>query len=309
VPAPALLPRLSASHTATPGRWTSPTCVQNETASATATAPELAERRQLALRCRVDLDPVRRLRSRVGPMAWEAPRIWGVPGDDLEDDPDAGLGWVEESVEGEQAVADALQRLREGLVRFQGEAPPAREIHAATITLRANLASEEYPFPRLARAFACSGGTPGEDIELLIRAVAATVAPLRESCEVDPGVACAEAETEAQDSDQQDEDAEDDLPLDMDTEELDLEDWLALATAVVSEGSGAWLDPERLVQAAGLDPGSDDGWIKEGALVRALSLWEDLGMLDGGRVTQVGRWVLPRALARAWEGDFDQAGG
>jgi len=93
----------------------------------------------------------------------------------------------------------------------------------------------------------------------------------------------------------------------MDTEELDLEDWLALATAVVSQGSGAWLNPERLVQAAGLDPDSDDGWIKEGALVRALSLWEDLGMLDGGRVTQVGIWVVPRALARAWEGDFDQA--
>ncbi len=52
---------------------------------------------------------------------------------------------------------------------------------------------------------------------------------------------------------------------------------------------------ERLVAAAGLDPDSDEGWIKEGAFARALSLWEDLGVLNGGRLTRVGRWVLPRS--------------
>jgi hypothetical protein len=93
----------------------------------------------------------------------------------------------------------------------------------------------------------------------------------------------------------------------MDTEDLDLDDWLALVIAAAGRGPGAWVDPERLVAAAGLDPDSDEGWIKEGAFARALSLWEDLGMVDGGRPTRVGNWVLPRALARAWEGDFDQA--
>ncbi len=135
-----------------------------------------------------------------------------MTGDDLEDDPDTGLGWVDESVEGEQAAAEALHRLSGSLARFQGEAQPAREIQAAAITLRANLASEEYPSPQLARTFACGGGPPGEDPELLIRAVAATVAPRRESCEVDLAVAYAEAGTEAQDGDDQDEDADEDLP-------------------------------------------------------------------------------------------------
>lgn len=216
-------------------------------------------------------------------------RFGAVTGD-LQDDLDADLEWGEESDEGERARCEALHQLCEGLVRFRGEAPPAPELQAAAVKLRANLGSKEFPFPQLARALACSGGQPREDTELLIRAVAATVAPLPESYE-----------EELADS------GEEDIPLEMDTEELEPEDWLALVTTALTKGP-AWLDPERLVQAAGLDPESDDGWIKEGAFVRALSFWEDFGMLDGGRVTQVGRWVLPRALARAWEGDFDHAG-
>ena len=102
--------------------------------------------------------------------------------------------------------------------------------------------------------------------------------------------------------------AEEGLPLDMDTEDLELEDLLSLVITTVSRGPGAWVDPERLVAAAGLDPDSDEGWIKQGAFARALSLWEDLGMLDGGRLTRVGGWVLPRTLARVWEADFDHDG-
>jgi hypothetical protein len=48
---------------------------------------------------------------------------------------------------------------------------------------RANLGSKEYPFPQLVRALAGSGGQLREDTALLIRAVAATVAPLPESHE------------------------------------------------------------------------------------------------------------------------------
>lgn len=231
---------------------------------------------------------------------------------DNELDSDLGLGeqsdeWeldeCQLDAEWERARTEALHQLCEGLARLRGEAPPRPEIRAAAVKLRANLSSEAYPFPQLARALAGSSGQPlVEDAELLIRAVAATVAPLPESQE--PELADRGDQAEGA----EDEGAEDDLPLQIDTEELELEDWLALIIAVVRPGRAAQLDPERLVVVAGLDPDSDDGWIKEGAFVRALSLWEDLGMLDGGEVTQVGKWILPRALARAWEGDFDRAG-
>lgn len=231
---------------------------------------------------------------------------------DNELDSDLGLGeqsdeWeldeCQLDAEWERARTEALHQLCEGLARLRGEAPPRPEIRAAAVKLRANLSSEAYPFPQLARVLAGSSGQPlVEDAELLIRAVAATVAPLPESQE--PELADRGDQAEGA----EDEGAEDDLPLQIDTEELELEDWLALIIAVVRPGRAARLDPERLVVVAGLDPDSDDGWIKEGAFVRALSLWEDLGMLDGGEVTQVGKWILPRALARAWEGDFDRAG-
>lgn len=233
-------------------------------------------------------------------------------GDDDEVDSDLTFGgqpdeWEldewELNAEWERVRTEALHQLCEGLAWLRGEVPPGPGIRAAAVKLRANLGSEAYPFPQLARALARSSGQPlVEDAELLIRAVAATVAPLPES----------QGQELADDGDQaegaEDEGAEDDLPLQIDTEELDLEDWLALIMAAVRPGPAARLDPERLVVGAGLDPDSDDGWIKEGAFVRALSLWEDLGMLDGGEVTQVGKWTLPRALARAWEGDFDRAG-
>ncbi|HKF18628.1 MAG TPA: hypothetical protein VKF14_15735 [Candidatus Dormibacteraeota bacterium] len=229
----------------------------------------------------------------------------------FDDGLDADLGWAQESDQGEQGRTEALQRLREVLVQFRGAAPPARAIRAAAVRLRANLGSEEHPFRRLAR----SDFQPRDDTELLIHAVAATIAPPRESYEVDltdSGELAVHAEQatgarEAGDGDG-DWDAEDDFALDMDTEELELEDWLALVDAVVTQAPGAWVDSAELVRAAGLDPDSDDGWIKQGAFVRALSLWEDFGMLDGGRVTRVGEWVLPRALARAWERDLTRSG-
>jgi hypothetical protein len=241
------------------------------------------------------------------------PTIWSMTtADDDEFDSDLGLGeqsdqWeLDESeldADWERARTEALRQLCDGLAWLRGEAPPGPGIRAAAVKLRANLGSEAYPFPQLARALAGSSGQPPvEDAELLIRAVAATVAPLPESQEQEL------ADGGDQDEGAEDEGAEDDLPLEMDTEELELEDWLALIIAAVRPGPAARLDPERLVVAAAMDPDSDDGWIKEGAFVRALSLWEDLGMLDGGGVTQVGKWILPRALARAWEGDFDGAG-
>ncbi len=241
------------------------------------------------------------------------PTIWSMAiADDGELDSDLGLGeqsderelaeW-ELGAEWERARTEALHQLCEGLARLRGEAPPKPAIRAAAVKLRANLGSEAYPFPQLARALARSSGQPlVKDVELLIGAVAATVAPLPESQEQE----LADGGDQAEGA--EDEGAEADLPLEMDTEELELEDWLALIIAAERPGPAARLDPERLVVVAGLDPDSDDGWIKEGAFVRALSLWEDLGMLDRGGVTQVGKWILPRALARAWEGDFDRAG-
>ncbi|MGH2699716.1 MAG: hypothetical protein ACRDJL_11060 [Actinomycetota bacterium] len=226
----------------------------------------------------------------------------------MEDDLEQGLEWEDDDPEADEAFTEwervrteALQRLRESLVHLRGEPPPAEEVEAAAIALRANLASEDYPFPQLARALAAGGGRHVDDPELLVRAVAATLAPPQTFAEVprmDEEIAYNEIGVHA--------DLEEEGPsLDMDTDDLDVDDWLALVSAAVM-GPDPWVDPEQVVARAGLNPDSEEAWIKEGALSRALSLWEDLGMLDRGRVTSVGKWVLPRAVARELEGDFDQ---
>ncbi len=157
------------------------------------------------------------------------PTIWSMAiADDGELDSDLGLGeqsderelaeW-ELGAEWERARTEALHQLCEGLARLRGEAPPKPAIRAAAVKLRANLGSEAYPFPQLARALARSSGQPlVEDVELLIGAVAATVAPLPESQEQE----LADGGDQAEGA--EDEGAEADLPLEMDTEELELED-------------------------------------------------------------------------------------
>lgn len=191
---------------------------------------------------------------------------------DNELDSDLGLGeqsdeWeldeCQLDAEWERARTEALHQLCEGLARLRGEAPPRPEIRAAAVKLRANLSSEAYPFPQLARALAGSSGQPlVEDPELLIRAVAATVAPLPESQE--PELADRGDQAEGA----EDEGAEDDLPLQIDTEELELEDWLALIHRCREAGAGCTTGPRtpgrRRRPRSGLGR-----WVDQGRSVRS----------------------------------------
>ena len=86
-------------------------------------------------------------------------------------------------------------------------------------------------------------------------------------------------------------------------------DWLALVVGLVRRGVGAEATAEAwvadlhalpdLIDIEQEDP--DDAWAFESALSVLVPLWQTLGILDDrGRLTTLGRWGLPMALAEVW---------
>ena len=65
-------------------------------------------------------------------------------------------------------------------------------------------------------------------------------------------------------------------------------DWLGAILGVVRAGAGSDASPVSLVEAVRTCPEIEDA---------------------DDRLTPPGGWVLPRVLARAWHGDFDQPAG
>ena len=83
-------------------------------------------------------------------------------------------------------------------------------------------------------------------------------------------------------------------------------DLLRVVSMLCIEGVGADADAERLTRAVEPEQGTATVVTRE-AFDQAVATWREFGVVDDAtRLTPVGRWVLPRALARAWGGDFDQ---
>jgi hypothetical protein len=89
-------------------------------------------------------------------------------------------------------------------------------------------------------------------------------------------------------------------------------DWLGAVVGLVRAGVGASADPGALVTyinncpevEGAVDP--DEETLVELAFELLLPAWEAIGVVDARRrLTPLGRWGLPRALAWAWNGDFD----
>ena len=170
---------------------------------------------------------------------------------------------------------------REVLRRALGEpVPPAPdEVGRAAERLR-SAAADEHP---LAQWLAASPGPVDldeSDLAIVLAALAASVAP---------------ASIE---------------PLDTDSREavLDLEwaDWLGVVIGLVRDGAGASVDPDALVdqinrcpEVASTVPKKDRPRVAW-ALAVCTADWPELGLVDDGRLTELGVALLPVALDRAW---------
>lgn len=216
-----------------------------------------------------------------------------------EHDPDDELEFSEEleeqwAAEWDQADRDAVEVLREALSQYQGQPPPASELTVAAATVRSRLhEGGGYPLDWVREAAGVSNDPAiTDDAELLIQLTAATISPLEET------------------------------GLDIEEEallmSLEHADWLGAIVSAVRGGPGAEVSPGALVDGIRDCPevNTDDGidFDEASHLEAAFSIialpWHGLGLSDSEeRLTELGQWTLPRALARAWQGSFDDESG
>lgn len=205
--------------------------------------------------------------------------------DDAFDDAELDA-WIAADREADEAAAHLL---RDALGDARGTPAPA-ELAEAAARVRDELSTGAYPFAWVRSAAGWDDeAIPSEEAELMVAAAAATISPREET-----GL-----------------DAEEESML------LTLEhaDWLGAVVELVRSGPGARARPADLVAAihrcpeVDIGPGVDldDDELTEAGFGIVTTAWLALGLLDErDRLTSVGSWVLPRALARAWGADFEQ---
>jgi hypothetical protein len=185
----------------------------------------------------------------------------------------------------EQAEAEAVEVLRQALPAPTLAPLPAGELQQACQHLRASLGRHDPAVETLRRAAGLDPPLPADDAELWLAAAGALIA-MRESSGLD-------AELEAS------------------VMALELADWVGAVVGLVRGGVGASADPAVLVAAINdcpevegtVDP--DDADLVELAFEVVLPTWEAVGAVDvDRRLTELGAWGLPRALARAWGSDL-----
>lgn len=190
--------------------------------------------------------------------------------------------------EWDEADRDAVDVLRGALRGYPGRTPPA-QLSAVAASVRARLQDGGQPLEWVRQAAGTTKVPKTEDdAALLIRLAAATISPQEET------------------------------GLDVEEESLliSLEhaDWLGAIISLVRDGPGADASPDALVQGIRDCPElvietpidfDEESHLEAAFWIVALP-WQVLGLIDPDqRLTELGEWILPRALARAWEGDFD----
>lgn len=92
---------------------------------------------------------------------------------------------------------------------------------------------------------------------------------------------------------------------------LEWADWLGVVLGAVRAGTGTPMHGDAMVDFINRCPEVTTSISKRDrsyvayALDVAAGVWTELGLITDGALTAIGRWVLPRAAARAWGGDFD----
>jgi hypothetical protein len=192
--------------------------------------------------------------------------------------------------EWDEAERDAVEVLCSALRAYRGQPAPTDPLRDVTSAVRSRLREGGHPLEWVRQAAGLSDDPASEDdVELLIRLAAATISPREET------------------------------GLDIEEESLLLSlehgDWLGAIISVVRDGPGADASQDALVDGIRNCPElvleSDLDFDEESHLEAAFWIvalpWQVLGIIDPDqRLTKLGEWILPRALARAWGGDFDR---
>lgn len=196
----------------------------------------------------------------------------------FEDDDDLLAEW-------DEADAEAVQLLREALPELRGLPAPRQALTEAAERIRAGIAAQHVPYTYISGAAGWNGKLPGDDLELWIGATGSLLAGLDEFP----------------------------MPIEELSTIMALQhgDWAGAVLGLVRGGVGAPATPEDLVQYADECPeiegeaDPEDAEVIEEGFGHLLDLWEATGAVEADRLTELGRWGLPRALAWAWQGDFD----
>jgi hypothetical protein len=203
----------------------------------------------------------------------------------VEDDWDEEAEDEEFLAQWEQAEAQAVEVLRRALPPGARPPLPAADLAAACRRLRAGLGGHDPALETIRRAAGLEPPLPADDAALWLAAAGALIA-MRGPSGLDPEL---EAAVMA----------------------LELADWVGAVVGLVRGGVGANAEPAALVAAINdcpevegtVDP--DDADLVELAFEVVLPTWEAIGAVDvDRRLTDLGAWGLPRALARAWGSDL-----
>lgn len=184
---------------------------------------------------------------------------------------------------------EAVELLCAALDAHRGLPPPGVELSAAAARIREEIDADLFPLGWVHRAAALGrGALPSDDAELVLRCAAATISPREETG----------------------------LEIEEEAALLSLEhaDWLAAVIVAVREGTGCEASGEALADAIShcpevpleADLDIHEELHLEAAFSIAVLAWLGLGLIDRDeRLTTLGAWALPRALAQAWGGEFD----
>jgi len=183
------------------------------------------------------------------------------------------------------ADREAVELLRESLPELRGLAAPA-ELQAVAADLRRRLRSRDPTLRAVARANGWSVRLPLDDRQLWLEAAGGLIV-----LKNDTGLS---AEEES-------------LLM-----TLDHADLLGAVVGAIRSGVGSRARAADLTANIDTCPevdgevDDDDRGLIEAAFDLLVPVWQAVGALDEeARLTELGSWGLPRALARAWGGEFD----
>lgn len=188
--------------------------------------------------------------------------------------------------EWDAAEQAAVELLRKALPGALGAPPPEPDLHQAAASIRDGVRQSRWPHQHIAAAAGWTGAPPRSDSQCCVEAAGALIGMYEESGLDDDEAATIMA--------------------------LEHADWLGAVIGLVRGGPGTAAAPRNLVALINdcpevdgiVDP--DETSILEAAFDSVLYSWEAAGVVDDNRrLTALGSWLLPRALAWAWDADFD----